>query len=95
MRSRGRWTPCSIGGPRRDFLDVDTILASGRYTRQQLMSIAAEHNPGFSPGVFAESLSYLHRIPDREFAAYGASQEQVTRMRHEFSSWEHDLQAGR
>lgn len=28
-----RWAP-------RDFLDVDTILASGRYTRKQLMSIA-------------------------------------------------------
>lgn len=33
-----RWAP-------RDFLDVDTILASGRYTRQQ-MSVVAEHNPG-------------------------------------------------
>ena len=81
-----RWAP-------RDFLDVDTILASGRYTRQQLMSVAAEHNPGFSPGMFAESLSYLHRIADREFAAYGASQEQITRMRQEFRSWEDDLQA--
>jgi hypothetical protein len=66
-----RWAP-------RDFLDVGTILASGTYTRQQLMSIAAEHNPGFSRGVFAEPLSYLHRIPDREFAVYGASQEQMT-----------------
>ena len=83
-----RWAP-------RDFLDVGAILASGRYTRQQLMSVAAEHNPGFGPEAFAESLSYLHRIPDREFVAYGASHEQITRMRHEFSSWENDLQAGR
>jgi hypothetical protein len=57
-----RWAP-------RDFLDVDAILASGRYTRQQLMSVVAEHNPGFSVEMFAESLTYLHRIPDREFAA--------------------------
>jgi hypothetical protein len=82
-----RWAP-------RDSLDVDTILASGRYTRQQLMSIAAEHNPGISPGMFAESLSYMHRIPDREFAAYGASLEQIARMRDEFRNWESELQAG-
>jgi hypothetical protein len=56
------------------------------------MSIATEHNPGFSPGLFAESLSYLHRIPDREFAAYGASQEQIARVRHEFSDWENGAQ---
>jgi hypothetical protein len=72
---------------------VGTILASGRYSRQQLLVIAAEHNPGFSPSMFAESLAYLHRIPDREFAAYGSSQEQIDRMRKEFRSWEDDLQA--
>jgi hypothetical protein len=40
---------------RRDFLDVDAILASGRYTQEQLMSNAAEHNPGFSPAMFAQA----------------------------------------
>lgn len=79
-----RWAP-------RDFLDVDTIVASDRYTRQQLMSVVAERNPGFSVEMFAESLTYLHRIPDREFAAYGASQQQIDRMRREFSSWEDNL----
>jgi hypothetical protein len=83
-----RWAP-------RDFLDVDAILASGRYTRQQLMTIAAEHNPGFTPGMFAQSLSYLHRVPDREFAAYGATQKQIARMRQQFSTWENDLSTGR
>lgn len=50
-----RWAP-------RDFLDVDSILNSGRYTRQELMAVAGEHNPGFSPELFVESLSYLRRI---------------------------------
>jgi len=45
--------------------------------------------------MFAESLSYLHRIPDREFAAYGASQEQVERMRQVFRIREDDLLEGR
>ena len=45
-----RWAP-------RDFLDVDAILASGRYTPQQLLAVAREHNPGFAPAMFAESFS--------------------------------------
>ncbi|HUZ57097.1 MAG TPA: hypothetical protein VMU94_31845 [Streptosporangiaceae bacterium] len=46
---------------------------------------------GFSAEMFVESLTYLHRIPDREFAAYGLGQQQTGRMRREFSSWEDDL----
>lgn len=80
-----RWAP-------RDFLDVDAIVASGRYTQEQLMSVAAEHNPGFSPTMFAQSLSYLRRIPDREFAAYGASEAHITGMRARFATWEKELQ---
>jgi len=82
-----RWAP-------RDFLDIDTILASGRYTRPQLLSVLTEHNPGFTTEMFVESLSYLHRIPDREFAAYGVSQERIGAMRREFRSWEEELRAG-
>lgn len=81
-----RWAP-------RDFLDVNAIVASGRYAPQQLLTVAAEHNPGFSPAMFAESLSYLRRIPDREFAAYGASEAQITEMRARFAAWEKELQA--
>ncbi len=55
-------------------------LAAG--TREQLMSI--EHNPGFSADMFAELIAYLRRVPDREFGAYGASQQQITRMREVF-----------
>jgi hypothetical protein len=36
-------------------------------------------------------LSYLHRIPDRDFAAYGASAEQISRMRREFAEWEESI----
>jgi hypothetical protein len=61
-----RWAP-------RDFLDIDAILGSGRYLREHLLAIAAEHNPGFDRALFAEALSYLRRIPDRDFAAYGVS----------------------
>jgi hypothetical protein len=59
-----RWAP-------RDFLDIDAILVSGRYSRAELLEVAAEHNPGFDHALFAGSLSYLRRIPVRDFTPYG------------------------
>jgi hypothetical protein len=79
-----RWAP-------RDFLDIDAILASGRYTRETLLDIATEHNPGFDRRLFAESLSYLHRIPDRDFLAYGATATGIADMRRRFAEWERAL----
>lgn len=79
-----RWAP-------RDFLDIDAILASGRYDHDRLLAVAAEHNPGFDAGLFAESLSYLHRIPDRDFTAYGVSAAQIEAMRDRFVAWERQL----
>jgi hypothetical protein len=38
--------------------------------------------------MFAQSLSYRHRIPGREFAAYGASGTQIASMRARFGAWE-------
>lgn len=79
-----RWAP-------RDFLDVDEILISGRYDRDRLMAVAAEHNPGFDAVLFAESLSYLRRIPDRDFTAYGATASKIEAMRNRFAVWEEIL----
>lgn len=76
-----RWAP-------RDFLDIDAILTSGRYDRERLLAVAAEHNPGFDTALFAESLSYLHRIPDRDFTAYGVPSAQIGAMRDRFATWE-------
>ena len=79
-----RWAP-------RDFLDVDAILTSGRYTRDQLLEVAAEHNPGFNAAMFAESLSFLRRIPNRDFTAYGTTNSDIEAMRHRFADWEKKL----
>lgn len=63
-----RWAP-------RDFLDVYAIHLSGRYDRQRLEALLMEHNPGFDRVMFAESLGFLARIPDREFEAYGVDKD--------------------
>ncbi|TDC71540.1 hypothetical protein E1200_01800 [Actinomadura sp. GC306] len=79
-----RWAP-------RDFLDIDAVLASGRYDHDRLLAVVAEHNPGFDIALFAESLSYLHRIPDRDFTAYGVPVAQIAVMRDRFAAWERML----
>lgn len=79
-----RWAP-------RDFLDVYAILTSGRYDRRQLEALLVEHNPGFDPTMFAESLGYLARIPDREFEAYGIDKESIDTMRTYFAAWQREL----
>ncbi|MFD4442339.1 nucleotidyl transferase AbiEii/AbiGii toxin family protein [Nocardia sp. NPDC058519] len=79
-----RWAP-------RDYLDIDAILVSERYTRQTLLIVASEHNPGFDRNMFAESLSYLRQIPDRDFTPYGVAVADIAAMRDRFADWESDL----
>lgn len=79
-----RWAP-------RDFLDVFSIHLSGRYDQRQLVALLMEHNPGFDQAMFAESLRFLARIPDREFETYGVDKEYVAAMRAHFAEWQHNL----
>jgi hypothetical protein len=41
--------------------------------------------------MFAESLGFLTRIPDREFEAYGVDKEHIAAMRVYFVDWQHEL----
>ncbi|MEU4421885.1 hypothetical protein AB0F81_14770 [Actinoplanes sp. NPDC024001] len=38
----------------RDFLDIDAILASGRYSCDQLLQLAKSADPGFDRATFAD-----------------------------------------
>lgn len=67
------------------------IHISGRYDRRRLEALLVEHNPGFDREMFAESLGFLARIPDREFEAYGADKEHVAAMRAHFAEWQQEL----
>ncbi len=46
----------------RDFLDVDAAVMSGRYTRGQLLALAAEADHGFDRLLFADALGALTQI---------------------------------
>jgi Nucleotidyl transferase AbiEii toxin, Type IV TA system len=82
----GRYEP-------RDFIDVDAVLLSGHYSREDLLRLAVEHDPGFEPARFAESLAVLEIVPDAELTAYGLPEQTVTELRARFADWRASLAA--
>ncbi len=78
----------------RDFLDVHAAITSGRYTREQLLSLAAQSDRGFDPLVFADALGALTQITDAAFTEYGTDPGAIADMRHYFAQWRQQLLAG-
>ncbi len=74
-------------GEARDYLDLAGILATGRYTRDQLMAMAADVDPGFTPRLFAEALAGIDRFPSQEFASYGVDSDHIAAVRQTMRSW--------
>ena len=71
----------------RDFLDVDATLMSGKYTREQLLELAAAADRGFDPQIFADALGALTQITDTAFAEYGTDAHAIANMRRRFAEW--------
>jgi hypothetical protein len=77
----------------RDFLDVDAAITGGRYTREQLLGLAAAADYGFDPLLFADALGALTQITDAAFAEYRVPLASITEMRHRFADWRQQLLA--
>ena len=71
----------------RDYVDVDAILASGRYTRDDLLTLAASHDPGFDPFWFAEALTVIDRLSARLFEPYGLTPDEVALLKERMRQW--------
>jgi hypothetical protein len=71
----------------RDYVDVDAILASGRYTEDELVNLAMDHDPGFDLIWFAEALAAINRLPDSLFQPYGLEAEDVAALRRRVTGW--------
>lgn len=64
-------------GEVRDYIDVDGIVRSGRYSLPQLLRLAADHDPGFDSAMFADALLAVERFPPSAFAPYGLAAEEA------------------
>jgi hypothetical protein len=76
----------------RDFIDVDALVESGRYTREQLLELAARRDAGFDRGVFADMLRFVKRRADQEFADYGLDAPATHALRARFAGWLSELE---
>jgi len=75
----------------RDFLDIDAVLASGRYSSEQLLQLAENADPGFDRAMFAEVLGALNQISDAAFAPYGVGVSALQGVRERFAAWRIEL----
>jgi hypothetical protein len=60
---------------------VEAILASGWYTGDEPLNLAADHDPGFDQSRFAEALAAIDRLPDSLFSPYDLSPEDTSALR--------------
>lgn len=74
-------------GEARDYLDVDAIRASGRFTDEQLVTAAAERDPGFDRGMFIAQLAAASRIRPAQVARYGVDEAALIAIRDRCVQW--------
>lgn len=79
----------------RDYVDVNAILASGRYTQKELLALAARNDPGFDPLWFAEALAAIDRLPARLFEPYGLTSDEVGLLKAHMRQWASTIRAAR
>lgn len=77
----------------RDYVDVDAILTSGRYTEDEVLDLAADHDPGFNRPMFAEALAAIDRLPDSLFQPYGMSPGDASALRERIHAWARRMSA--
>lgn len=78
----------------RDFIDLDAIRSSGRYTDDELLRLVADRDDGFDRKIFAQQLQQVNRIRDDRFAEYGIDTDEATALRARTTEWADRLVAG-
>lgn len=75
----------------RDYLDVDAIRQSGRYTDEQLLDLAVEHDPGFGRPMFADLLARVSDLTEVEVIEYGVGPDQLAAVKQRLGDWSTQL----
>jgi hypothetical protein len=75
----------------RDFIDVDAAITSGRYSREQLLTLAETADGGFDRRMFADAIGQAAVITSEQFAQYGVTGEQLAALRARYADWRTQL----
>jgi Nucleotidyl transferase AbiEii toxin, Type IV TA system len=80
----------------RDYIDVHGVLQDGRFGEDELLGMAADHDPGFDPGMFAVALRAVRRFPASAFEPYKLTVDQVDALSTRLLRWAEEIDsAGR
>lgn len=71
----------------RDYIDVDAVLRSGRYTGDELLTLAESHDPGFEQAMFVTALRAIDRLPPAEFTPYGLTDSDISALSVRITQW--------
>lgn len=71
----------------RDYLDVDAIRSSGRYSDAQLIALGENADPGFDRSMFAERLEMSEHLQPREVSIYGVSPQALDEIKGRSQKW--------
>lgn len=82
-------------GEIRDYLDVDQIRQSGRFSDEALLELVEGHDPGFERQRFARQLADSARLDPRQVAQYEVSPTQLAAIQTRLSAWARSLNPGR
>ncbi|MEA5454821.1 nucleotidyl transferase AbiEii/AbiGii toxin family protein [Sinomonas sp. JGH33] len=82
-------------GEPRDYLDVDAIRGTGRFTDEELLGAAAERDPGFETGMFADQLDASRHITPRDVRMYGVDDDQLELIKERMGQWARQIRTPR
>jgi len=75
----------------RDYLDADAIRQTGIFSDDELLTMAAEHDPGFDAHMFVSQLDAVVGLTAEDVAEYGVSDDELNSIKRRFLAWESDL----
>lgn len=78
----------------RDFLDVDAIRTSGRFTDAELVRAVTERDPGFELAMFATQLAQVRVVEADQVADYGVDEAAWAGVVARLGAWSDRLAAG-
>lgn len=76
----------------RDYVDVHGVLADGRFSGDELLRMAAEHDPGFDRGMFAEARRAVRRFPASAFEPYKLTSDDVDALTARLLGWAEEIE---
>lgn len=78
-------------GETRDYLDLDAIRRSGRFTDSELLTLAKEHDPGFETAMFIQQLRRVRELAPVETAEYGTNPAHLDQIKSRLTAWATEL----